>query len=213
MGIRPEDLAHGYDNVVIDPDYDIEAHFDAPRFAARTSGGGSAQELPTWLAEMRDPGRRNAAAAAHHGNLADAAWQRGDYLEWLRNAVGRNMAQAQADWRYMPAFGGVATGVRANWKSVRTFQHTFTKHGEGAKVTRSLTDTARSTGKPQGQWLDNDAAAQLLQSHRGALDGPASIRIPTGRGQVIMPDGTTVGATRATLVPGPNGYVTGYPIP
>jgi hypothetical protein len=51
---------------------------------------------------------------------------------------------------------------------VKSFQHTFLKHGEGAKVTRSLTDSARSTGKPQGQWLDNQAAADLLQSHRTA---------------------------------------------
>ncbi|WP_426750757.1 FG-GAP-like repeat-containing protein [Myxococcus sp. Y35] len=108
---------------------------------------------------------------------------------------------------------GMAAKASVNWKSVKTFQHTFKKHGEGAKITRSLTDTARGTGKPQGQWLDNEAAAELLHSHRAGLDGPASIRIPEGLGQVIMPDGSVVGATRATLVPGPNGLVTAYPIP
>ena len=107
---------------------------------------------------------------------------------------------------------GAARGA-ANWKSVKAFQHTFNKHGQGAKVTRSLTDTARSTGKAQGQWLDNQAAADLLQSHRGAIDGPTSIRIPDGLGQVVRPDGSIVGATHATLVPGPNGFITAYPIP
>jgi hypothetical protein len=103
--------------------------------------------------------------------------------------------------------------VTANWKSVKTFQHTFKKHGQGAKNTRSLTDTARSTGKPQGQWLDNQAAADLLMSHRGAITGPTTISIPSGLGQVIRPDGTIVAATQAILVPGPNGFVTAYPIP
>jgi RHS repeat-associated protein len=121
----------------------------------------------------------------------------------------------------LPNFGAFARGTAnaaargaANWKSVKSFQHTFLKHGEGAKVTRSLTDTARSTGRPQGQWLDNQAAADLLQSHRAAgLEGPVSVPIPSGLGQVIMPNGSVVNASRATLVPGPNGFVTAYPIP
>lgn len=108
----------------------------------------------------------------------------------------------------------VAARGAANPKSVKTFQHTFLKHGEGAKVTRSLTDTARSTGKPQGQWLNNQAAADLMAGQKAAgLDGPVSVPIPEGLGQVIMPNGAVVPATRATLVPGPNGFVTGYPIP
>jgi RHS repeat-associated protein len=113
------------------------------------------------------------------------------------------------------AEGAVAGAARAAavWRSVKIFQHTFKKHGQGAKVTGSLADTARSTGKPQGQWLDNQAAADLLQSHRAELVGPASIRIPDGLGQVIMPDGSIVNATRATLIPGPNGFKTAYPVP
>jgi len=52
-----------------------------------------------------------------------------------------------------------------------------------------------------------------MQGHRAAgLDGPVSVSIPKGLGQVIKPDGSVVEATRATLVPGPNGFVTGYPI-
>jgi hypothetical protein len=105
------------------------------------------------------------------------------------------------------------TTPTANWKSVKTFQHTFLKHGHGAKITRSLADTARSTGKPQGQWLNNQAAADLLQSHRAGLNGPTPVNIPQGLGQVIMPDGSIVAATKAMLVPGPNGYITAFPIP
>lgn len=110
------------------------------------------------------------------------------------------------DWRAASAKGA------ANWKSVKAFQHAFGKHGQGAKVTRSLMDTARSTGKAQGQWLDNQAAADLLQSLRGGIDGPTSVPIPTGLGQVVKADGAIVEATHATLVPGPNGFITAYPI-
>ncbi|SDP61992.1 hypothetical protein SAMN04487981_12927 [Streptomyces sp. cf386] len=102
-----------------------------------------------------------------------------------------------------------------NWsaKSVKTFGHSFKTHGAGAKNTKKLTDRARNTGNQQGQWLDNDAAAQFLRSTHVPGSGPRRVRIPEGLGQVIMPDGTIVPARAATLVPGPGGlYRTAYPV-
>ncbi|WP_128429493.1 hypothetical protein [Streptomyces cyaneus] len=102
-----------------------------------------------------------------------------------------------------------------NWsaKSVKTFGHSFKTHGAGAKNTKKLTDRARSTGNQQGQWLDNDAAAQFLRSAHVPGSGPRTVPIPEGLGQVIMPDGAIVAARAATLVPGPGGlYRTAYPV-
>lgn len=102
-----------------------------------------------------------------------------------------------------------------NWsaKSTKTFGHTFNTHGAGTKNTRALTDRARSTGQSQGQWLDNDAAAEFLKNAHVSDAGPRSVLLPEGLGQVIMPDGSIVSARAATLVPGPNGaYRTAYPI-
>ncbi|MFE4399540.1 Hint domain-containing protein, partial [Kitasatospora sp. NPDC056808] len=102
-----------------------------------------------------------------------------------------------------------------NWaaNSVKTWGHTFKTHGAGAKNTKALTDRARSTNNQQGQWLDNDAAAEFLQGLHVEGAGPRSVRIPDGLGQVIMPDGSIVQARAATIIPSPNGlYKTGFPI-
>lgn len=102
-----------------------------------------------------------------------------------------------------------------NWspKSRPTFGHSFSEHGAGSKITQSLTDRARSTGKSQGQWLDNDAAAQFMQDNFVPGAGPRSSIIPEGLGQVIMPDGSIVPAGAATFVPSPGGlYKTSFPI-
>ncbi|WP_267890144.1 polymorphic toxin-type HINT domain-containing protein, partial [Streptomyces sp. NRRL F-4489] len=102
-----------------------------------------------------------------------------------------------------------------NWasNSVKTWGHTFKTHGAGAKNTKALTDRARSTRNQQGQWLDNDAAAEFLKGLHVEGAGPRSVRIPDGLGQVIMPDGSIVQARVATIVPSPNGlYKTGFPI-
>jgi len=99
-----------------------------------------------------------------------------------------------------------------SWRSVKTFRHTFLKHGQGAKNTQSLKDTAQRKGQPQGQWLDNEAAAKLLNGFKN-IRGPASMKIPEGMGQVMMPDGSILPTTRATMVPQPFGFVSAYPIP
>lgn len=102
-----------------------------------------------------------------------------------------------------------------NWasNSVKTWGHTFKTHGAGAKNTTALTDRARSTGSQQGQWLNNDAAAEFLKGLHVEGAGPRSVRIPDGLGQVIMPDGKIVQAGAAIIVPSPNGlFKTAFPI-
>ncbi|WP_051961843.1 RHS repeat domain-containing protein [Methylobacter sp. BBA5.1] len=109
---------------------------------------------------------------------------------------------------------GITKVVKSvNWKSVKQFGHTFNTHGAGAKNTDRLADRARGTGNPQGQWKDNEKAAEFLNDTKTGVDGPASVQIPEGLGQVVMPDGSIVNATRATIVPGPDGIRTAYPIP
>jgi RHS repeat-associated protein len=106
-------------------------------------------------------------------------------------------------------------GGDLNWspKSVETFGHTFNQHGAGSKNTRNLTGRAGGTGREQGQWTDNKGAADFLRLKSDEVSGPASVQIPEGLGQVIMPDGTIVPAKWATIVPrSGGGYTTAYPI-
>ena len=104
-----------------------------------------------------------------------------------------------------------------NWSnpdSEPTFGHSFNTHGEGPRVTRSLTGRAAGANRqPQGQWLDNEAASALMSTRRQGLTEAIDIDIPPGLGQVIMPDGSIVPVTRARLVPNRNGgYVSSFPI-
>lgn len=120
------------------------------------------------------------------------------------------------------ATGGTPTGVGAwpadaaffntNWKSVPTYGHTFLRHGQGSRLTRNLAGEAMGSGVPQGQWLNNQAAAEIIAGHHPYLTGPATVPIPTGVGQVILPTGQIVPATRAVLVPNGAGFRTAYPV-
>ncbi|WP_175754304.1 hypothetical protein [Burkholderia ambifaria] len=98
----------------------------------------------------------------------------------------------------------------ANWKSVKQFGHTFSEHGAGAKNAERLLDRARGTGSPQGQWLSNEKAAAVLGTIK--VDGPTTVRIPEGLGQVIKPDGTFARTEWATVVPRGDGLRAAYPI-
>jgi hypothetical protein len=103
-----------------------------------------------------------------------------------------------------------------NWgdpTSKPTYGHTFEGHGQGSKVTTALTGEAGGTGQAQGQWLDNQAAADFLNTQRQGLTTGTDVDIPPGLGQVIMPDGTIVPVTRARLVPSrTGGFKTAFPI-
>jgi RHS repeat-associated protein len=111
--------------------------------------------------------------------------------------------------------GGSSGASRINWsaKSSVTFGHTFSRHGAGGKNTQNLIGRAATSGKDQGQWLDNDEAAIFLRSVHLPDAQPRTIDIPEGLGQVIRADGSIVPARQAFLVPSRNGlYKSAYPI-
>ncbi|MEG4570967.1 hypothetical protein QUA46_28605 [Microcoleus sp. MON2_D6] len=101
-----------------------------------------------------------------------------------------------------------------NWKSKPTFGHTFERHGQASKNTDNLRGRAAGKKQAQGQWLDNQKAAEFLRDLRPNIgDDPEIVDIPEGLGQLILPDGTIIPATRATVVPIPGGgYKTAFPI-
>ncbi|MEM6647003.1 MAG: RHS repeat-associated core domain-containing protein [Bacteroidota bacterium] len=106
--------------------------------------------------------------------------------------------------------GVFADGVKAT--SVKQFGHTFKKHGSGTKITGKLLDRARQKNTQQGQWLSNDDAASFLSQYSDITE-VTEVDIPSGLGQVIMPNGEIVSATRARLVPKPEGgFRTAFPI-
>lgn len=106
------------------------------------------------------------------------------------------------------------SGLSWSWRSKKAFGHTFTLHGAGMKNMRNLRGRAASTQRPQGQWLDNEAAADFLQAQRPYLQGPVTVVLPSYvPAHVIMPDGTIRSAVRATLIPVPaGGYRTAFPV-
>jgi len=99
-----------------------------------------------------------------------------------------------------------------NAKSVKQFGHTFKTHGAGNKNTNKLKGRAAGTGQSQGQFLDNDKAAEFLAGHKGITE-PTTVDLPSGLGQVISPNGTITEATKVLIVPKKGGgFKTAYPV-
>lgn len=143
----------------------------------------------------------NAQGSLEGAELGAAAGRFVDTGDYSKPAVAGVLAQAVIL---------AVTHGKANWKSVTQFGHTFSTHGEGRKVTARLTDRARGTGKPQGQWTDNEKAAQFLSGVK--VEGATVIKIPEGIGQVIMPDGTIVKTEWARVVPRGDGVRSAFPV-
>ncbi|MFF9570471.1 hypothetical protein [Streptomyces sp. NPDC014685] len=172
--------------------------------AHRAPGAPAAPGVPAVPGAFSVPGALSVPGQSVRGGVLKA-WYIAAFLS--RGRPARPVAQ--------PVARPVGDENCVNWssRSVKTFGHTFKTHGAGAKNTKALTDRARSTGNQQGQWLDNEAAAQFLRSVHVPGSGPRTVRIPEGLGQVIMPDGTISPARAATLVPSPGGfYRTAYPV-
>ncbi|MHA7831414.1 MAG: fibronectin type III domain-containing protein [Flagellimonas sp.] len=94
----------------------------------------------------------------------------------------------------------------------RTFGHTFTIHGED--MTNFLINRAKGSGLPQGQFLDNQKAAQfILDNIKKTANGAIDIPIPKGfPARVIMPSGKFKTPTHIKLVPGGGGVKTAFPL-
>lgn len=91
------------------------------------------------------------------------------------------------------------------------FGHTFETHGQDA--TEFLTRRAAGSGMPMGQFLDDQAAARLIQDNLGNLNsGAISVPVPKEfPARVIMPDGSFAPASTVRLVPSGSGVKTAYP--
>lgn len=92
------------------------------------------------------------------------------------------------------------------------FGHTFINHGEEA--TNFLTNRAKGSGMAQGQFLDNQKAAQFIidnldKTTKGAVSIPIPKNFPA---RVIMPDGSFKAASHIRLVPSGSGVKTAYPL-
>jgi RHS repeat-associated protein len=92
------------------------------------------------------------------------------------------------------------------------FGHTFDNHGESA--TEFVTKRASGSGSPQGQFLDDQAAAKFINENLGrTANGAVDIPMPKGfPARVINPNGTISTPTHIRLVPGGNGVKTAYPL-
>ena len=167
-----------------------DACYSGPADFANDAAANRAASLAA--AGMEDTSKPLADAA---GKVADGASEAGNIIEGIATPTPT-------------AKVGVAAVIGAKLaKSVKVFGHTFNTHG--MKNTKSLTDRAKGTGTPQGQWTDDGKAADLLANVK--VDGPASIPIPDGMGRVIMPDGTIINAKHAVVVPSTFGFRTAYP--
>lgn len=107
---------------------------------------------------------------------------------------------------------GLSGAEKAIQLTKKTFGHTFTTHGDS--MTNFLVNRARGSGMAQGQFLDNQKAAQfILDNISKTANGAVNVPIPKGfPARVIMPDGTFKAATHIRLVPGGNGVKTAYPL-
>jgi len=111
------------------------------------------------------------------------------------------------------ATGLMKAARKASRLSKAKFGHTFTTHGQNN--TNFLMKRAAGSGKPQGQFLDDQAAARLIQQNLGNLNnGPITVSIPKGfPARIINPDGTFSPASGVRIVPSGNGVKTAYPVP
>ncbi len=91
------------------------------------------------------------------------------------------------------------------------FGHTFTTHGE--RATEFLVGRARGSGRPQGQFLNDQVAASFIEANIDKVaSGTASIPVPLDfPARMIMPDGSFQRPKAIRLVPGGKGVKTAYP--
>ncbi|THF48483.1 hypothetical protein E6C50_14460 [Flavobacterium supellecticarium] len=118
--------------------------------------------------------------------------------------------QAEAGTKLLEQTGQVTKGGIQLTK--KTFGHTFTTHGDD--MTNFLINRAKGSGMAQGQFLNNQKAAQFILDNVGkTANGAVNIPIPKGfPARVIMPDGIFKAATHIRLVPSGGGVKTAYPL-
>jgi hypothetical protein len=167
-------------------------------------------------------------AAKARGFLVTALKKKGKLVLNVVSAEGKNVKAAQFNsfvnqWnqeykaslrRQSEAVLGAPNNFRwGNPKSKPTYGHTFLEHGKGVKPAQ-LADRARSKGTQIGQYLDDQAAADLVgdvaqRMGPGVHDVPLPEGLPT---RVILPDGTEATADMVRVIVKPDGSVrSSYP--
>ncbi len=148
--------------------------------------------------------------------LADAARVLGGAM--LRQGLSESrppVGNAAANAGKPESTAGQAAGAEAQAipLSRSRFGHTFERHGQDA--TEFLTNRARATGTPNGQFLDNQAAARFIRENLDKTrGGPVSLPIPKDfPARIINPDGSFSPAKTIRLIPGGKGVKTAYPEP
>ncbi len=148
--------------------------------------------------------------------LADAARLLGGAV--LRQALPErrpSVGNADANARKPASTAGQAAEAEAQAipLSRSRFGHTFEKHGQDA--TEFLTNRARATGRPNGQFLDDQAAVRFIRKNLDKTrGGPLSLSIPKDfPARIINPDGSFSPAKTIRLIPGGKGVKTAYPEP
>ncbi|MGW8330720.1 hypothetical protein ACWGLE_22845 [Streptomyces sp. NPDC055897] len=110
--------------------------------------------------------------------------------------VGGGYTAADGVGRFSDGFGQAlreakdSSGSSVNWNpnSVKTYQHTFKTHGQ-KNSTQRMADLARGKKQPQGQWLDDKAAAAILEKNHTGSTNPLDayeVEIPPGVGRVAL---------------------------
>lgn len=96
--------------------------------------------------------------------------------------------------------------------SKRKFGHTFKNHGQ--ENTEEIRLRATNGKIPVGQFLDNQAAARLIQENLKELKGKSAVSVPVPNGfpaRVFLPDGRIVAPTAIRLVRRGTGVKTAFP--
>ena len=176
---------------------------------------GSTANHPFWSEDRQHFVQAGSLNPGEHLRFADGRTTTLERTEPIAEQLPVYNLEVDGEHVYYVGESGVLVhnaGDAYSWKSVKKFGHTFNEHGAGRKNLRDLTGRAAGTGKPMGQWLDNEAAAEFPQRIE-QIDGPMTTRIPPGLGQLIHPDGTVSPAQWARIVPRGDGFRTAFPVP
>ncbi len=212
--------AGGWDN-----DNDNDVSYRNPKSDPLRNGGGY-DDVVRYGENSSDKKRHRglqSVAKTYGHSKGTRAYQEAERHIIYESQSRRNVRTAIELGSYIVGAGEAALAARSLHTILRAgptialskarFGHTFSKHGQNA--TDYLTNRARGSGMPQGQFLDDQAAARLIQRNlKGLTNGPVSVPVPRGfKARIINPNGSYSTPRSIRLVPGGKGVKTSYPEP
>lgn len=134
------------------------------------------------------------------------------------HAAAGGFANVGDDWERLQAIrrekssGENSKFKWGNPKSKPTYGHTFSEHGQ-KQTPVQLKDRSRSLDHQVGQWLDDQKAAEFLESVAKNGEGVYHVKLPSDvNGRSFLPDGTEVVSDMAVVVVKSDGSIrTAYP--